>query len=472
METTQKKQEERVTQNSSGSASLNGKIGKKFTITVCLLLVLTMCTFWLISNYNTQNILRQQADSLGQSLAQQTASQLTELMLANDLISMNVILADLTQNSTVKEIYVINIDNELIASASSNDSQPALIFPLPIDIRNLQVEYSAPVSIADSIVGFVRINLDLDYIEAGIINGFILIIGATLLLLTVSIAITTTYFKYLVTFPSSLLSFYIGKIREGEIETCPEPSNNNEISSAIRQFNATAEFLAQNTFLKNIDLIRNEIRNENYNTIYGEQDKTILTISMSNFEYLASTILEKSKIELLNRYYFFSGKISQLYNGSVFYCSDDEILVSFNDTKLPEEQAFYAICAAQLFLQLVNSVNGGSKNSTKAKFRLAVHSGIALNDLYSPITQNINIFTGKTLDIARMISKECPENAVLISASAFENAGAGTRVEADNFGPVGEEEQISTFIARDPMSDYKILLEKQAAQLINLYSGT
>ena len=75
------------------------QISRKFTFAISLLLILAMCIFWLISSFNTQNLLRQQADDLGQSLARQTAAQLTELMLANDLISLNVVLGNLTRDS-------------------------------------------------------------------------------------------------------------------------------------------------------------------------------------------------------------------------------------------------------------------------------------------------------------------------------------------------------------------------------------
>ena len=51
------------------------KVGSRFTLSVCLLLTLSMCAFWLISNYNTQNLLRQQADQLGDTVATQTALQ-------------------------------------------------------------------------------------------------------------------------------------------------------------------------------------------------------------------------------------------------------------------------------------------------------------------------------------------------------------------------------------------------------------
>ena len=468
----QKIEEKEKSQKSSetGFIPRNASISDKFTLLVCVLLTLTMCVFWLLSNYNTQNILRQQADSLGQSLTEQTASQLTELILANDLISMNVILTNLLANSAIKEIYVINIENELLASASNSEPQVPLIIPLPVHLKNLQVEYSAPISLADSIAGFVRLRLDLRYIEAGLINNLIFIVGATILMLIASIAITNTYFKYLISFPSTLLSYYLSKIRKGEIETCPEPSGQDELSHVIRQFNVTAEFLAQNTFLTNIAIKKPITVNEPYKTFPGEQDITLVRICMSNFEYLVSTLSEEKTTNLLNSYYFYSGKVSQLYNGVVFHCSADEVLISFDGTQSSDERAFYAVSAAQLFLEVVGNINDVAGKSAVAKYTLAVHSGNALNGFYSPVTQSKNMLSGKTLDTLRTIAKECPENSILLSISTFEHTGAGSHIEAEEFETSGALD-IRTFIASDPISDHRILLEKQAAQLINLYSN-
>ena len=78
--------------------------------------------------------------------------------------------------------------------------------------------------------------------------------------------------------------------------------------------------------------------------------------------------------------------------------------------------------------------------------------------------------SGKTLDITRMISKECPNDSILISEPALTNAGDGTRVKAEDFGTVGESEKLNSYIALEPMSEYKFLLQKQTAQLLKLYS--
>jgi len=175
-------------------------------------------------------------------------------------------------------------------------------------------------------------------------------------------------------------------------------------------------------------------------------------------------------VKLLNKYYFFAGKVSQLYNGEVIYCSEDEVIVNFAPVQLEDEQAFYAICTAQLFLQLVDDLRDSDEQVMNANFRLAVHSGPMVSGLYSPISQTTNNLTGKTLDLARQISLGCPDNSLVMSEAAFQHAGAGSRIEADEFLELGETELVKTFIGLEPMSDYRLLLQRQAHQLITLYA--
>ena len=82
----------------------------------------------------------------------------------------------------------------------------------------------------------------------------------------------------------------------------------------------------------------------------------------------------------------------------------------------------------------------------------------------------MDMLSGKTLDTLRAIAKECPENSVLLSISTFEHAGAGTRIDAEEFESSGEVD-VKTFLASDPIYDHRALLETQATQLIELYSN-
>ena len=59
--------------------------------------------------------------------------------------------------------------------------------------------------------------------------------------------------------------------------------------------------------------------------------------------------------------------------------------------------------------------------------------GPAVSGLYSPVTQEKNNLTGKTLDATRKICDEAPNNSLLISERCFDHAGAAARIDAEEF---------------------------------------
>ncbi len=447
-------------------------VARKFAVSVALLMVLAMCVFWLINAWQMRSLLTQQADHLGQALSQQIANQLTELILANDLISMNVVLGGLVESTAIAEVSVLNVDRNMIASASAVVAEPEVWIPLPIPFNPINGEYSASIRLAESLAGYVELRLDLTYIEAALVNNLLLTLGATLLLVIVAYLLVTTYMQYLISYPAKMLAFSLSNIRQGNIEICPEPKGNSEVSTAIRQYNATAEFLAQNTFLSSFSC---EIPEADAAQQTEQRDVTLLCIKLSNFQYLASTQSEEKMAQLLNKFYFYAGKVTQLYAGNVSVCFEDEVLIHFDDAMLEEEQAFFAACAGQLFLQLIGDLCELDGGGLPAKFRLAVHSGPAVTNLYSPITQSYGIVSGRTLDLTRQLCGACPDNSMLISAQAFELTGSGSRIEANDYGEIGGDvgdlEPVTAYIALEPMPDYRMLLERQATQLSSLYAA-
>ena len=140
------------------------RVSTKFTVTGCLFLVLAMCVFWLISSYSNRSLLQQQADRLGQALAEQTAIQLTELILANDLISMNVVLNRLAEATGVQRISVLSVDNAVLAQAEGLGEAIRPLVPLPVPLASIRAQYEAPITLNDAVAGTVRLELNLDYI--------------------------------------------------------------------------------------------------------------------------------------------------------------------------------------------------------------------------------------------------------------------------------------------------------------------
>lgn len=59
---------------------------------------------------------------------------------------------------------------------------------------------------------------------------------------------------------------------------------------------------------------------------------------------------------------------------------------------------------------------------------------------------------------------------MLISELTFEQAGASNRVEAKKFSMLGDGEPLVIYLGLAPKSDYALLLERQAIQLVTMYS--
>ena len=61
--------------------------------------------------------MHEQADAVGNSLVQQTAVSATELLVANDILSLNVLLSNLAKNPLVAHAAIFSADNRLVAES-------------------------------------------------------------------------------------------------------------------------------------------------------------------------------------------------------------------------------------------------------------------------------------------------------------------------------------------------------------------
>ena len=66
-----------------------------------LLVVMALLIYTWVMGMQFRQAMQQQADALGQSLTVQTAASATELLVSNDILSLNVLLSNLAKNPLV-----------------------------------------------------------------------------------------------------------------------------------------------------------------------------------------------------------------------------------------------------------------------------------------------------------------------------------------------------------------------------------
>ena len=129
------------------------------------------------------------------------------------------------------------------------------LVPLPVPLAASRAQYEAPITLNDAVAGTVRLELNLDYIEAGAANN--LADCCCHLFVTDGLcAAERNLLPVCGELPGQSAGVRSQQYPQRQIDTCPEPEANHELSAAIRQYNATAEFLAQNTFLSQVSTTR------------------------------------------------------------------------------------------------------------------------------------------------------------------------------------------------------------------------
>jgi uncharacterized membrane protein affecting hemolysin expression len=116
---------------------------------VAVALVIYACVMGL----QFKQAMHEQADALGNSLVQQTAVSATELLVSNDILSLNVLLSTLAKNPLVAHAAIFSADNRLVAESGQRPKSGLL------DASGGQ--YETKITFQNVNEGTLRVSLDM-----------------------------------------------------------------------------------------------------------------------------------------------------------------------------------------------------------------------------------------------------------------------------------------------------------------------
>src|SRR5574343_1662263 len=118
-----------------------------------LLVALAMVIYAWVMGMQFKQAMQQQADALGQSLTAQTAASATELLVSNDILSLNFLLNNLVKNPLVAHAAIYSVDNRILAEAGSRPTRSVL--------GESEGLYSTPITFQEVMAGQLRVSLDM-----------------------------------------------------------------------------------------------------------------------------------------------------------------------------------------------------------------------------------------------------------------------------------------------------------------------
>ncbi|MBC3337060.1 MULTISPECIES: AhpA/YtjB family protein [Pseudomonas] len=129
------------------------RIASHNVILVALALVIYACVMGL----QFKQAMHEQADALGESLTTQTATSATELLVSNDILSLNVLLNNLTKNPLVAHAAIYSVDNRIMAEAGQRPKNGLL--------GEAEGLYQSNITFQDVKAGQLRISLDMQQFQ-------------------------------------------------------------------------------------------------------------------------------------------------------------------------------------------------------------------------------------------------------------------------------------------------------------------
>ncbi|MBE7927468.1 AhpA/YtjB family protein [Pseudomonas saudiphocaensis] len=190
-----------------------------------LLVTLALLIHAWVMGIQYKNAMQQQADALGQSLIMQTAASATDLLAANDILSLNVLLSNLVKNPLVAHAAIYSVDNRVMAESGSRPQRNLL--------GNEEGLYSTPISFQEVIAGHLRISLDLQKLRQPMSISLQTMGLISLIVLVISLALSMRLGRQLST---PLLQLRVW-LRDPD-DPAPGAARQDEIGDLARQLQA------------------------------------------------------------------------------------------------------------------------------------------------------------------------------------------------------------------------------------------
>lgn len=388
-------------------------------------MALTMATIWFTITTSLSDYLNQQTEVLGNSLATQAAFNATQSILTNDLLSLNVLLNRLVINENILSARVYNKKDELLAQASSANIPLVNDEMRPTDEHRV---YSSSVRFRDEVVGHVLITLDKTPALSTLSRLGNALFGVGLFLTVLFSLAMLLLIRWLYT-PIQQLSDALLALNRGT-RTAPLPNliyvEANELRTQVETLQSieqipepeqTPSHEDHSSHEDSIAAQKTETQIEfDFDRIIEEsqRENCVLYFRMKNLQDWNEQMTPLQVANLLTPVYRALFLCAEEYQGQVHQYENDGVLVFFQAKDCQDNLFMNAVCTAQLFLKL--------------------HESLAETELYADVPNlNVHVSLHKGNEhIANMMAHHYFDpsemRALLIEASALNQSQVVNRL--------------------------------------------
>ncbi|WP_332771585.1 histidine kinase [Pseudomonas sp. ESBL1] len=439
---------------------------------VALALVIYACVMGL----QFRQAMHEQADALGQSLTIQTANSATELLVSNDILSLNVLLGNLVKNPLVAHAAIYSVDNRMLAEAGQRPKNGLL--------GEAEGLYQTKITFQDVTAGQLRISLDMSQFQQpmtislqsmGILGGILLAL-ALALSLRLGRHITTPLLQLRVWLrdphpytPATDRQDEIGDLAR-QLHTRlappppPEPEEIEEDFEGLDEVVVTPKATAKTKIATEDDedddafagLIDAEDSHAKPVAAVSDEPQysAVLAVQLGSQEQLRR--LPRTRLtELLERYRDCLEQAASLYDGETYTLNDGSTLLLFHSRDCGEDYLTNAICCGELLRALGHALQIEVADSG---ITLQLQLGLVLADDLQGLEQVDLLMTEKAQDALAL--SQHSRNLLLVERKISDD---GLIRQRARIRPIASPE--GACCVERLMEPYPSMLERQLARM-------
>lgn len=344
----------------------------------------------------------------GQALANVAARRALDSTLNHDLVSLQVILSDVVENGSVVNATIHDVENNLLVQAGQRQA---------VTESARFVNFSSPITLHNSIAGYVTITLDTQF---GVpFNSQVFWLFG--LLAAVMVAMTLLY----------------GYFSRGKIWELAKSEHTIPIVENTQELNEVDDSQPQHM-----------TQNEN-----DSQYNIDLVVALVNYQELESQLSGQAFRSLNQALEQQLSGVLALYSGVVQHADQGFIFISISSNESENDAVFKGLCASMLLQQLMQYSNAGY---------LHLNTMVIPQSNQRAILRNLP-YHFNNVDDFKALLKEGGDNSILVAGELLDKETLAPRFECEQYGDYTDILRILNI-----GENYQQLLDRQRQQLTNV----
>lgn len=470
-------------------------IALKLALAIILLIACGMLILGLLAGRSQSELLEQQMDRFATTLVQQMAESAREPMLADDLLNLELLINNLSQDGNIEGAAIFRHDRSSLVQTGIVPPTQRLLHQLVLEessgifqhaptegMTQEMIAYFAPVVFREITVGYVLLSFDHSLIGKAKRETLTTVAGTIALMMLLAIA-ASIYLGRRLTRPIRELVVASEAFAKGHYDYRIPSTREDELGVLMRSFNSMGEGLLHKEQVEQIfsryvspKVAQRAIAGisaTNPLQLGGQHvDASVLFADIVGFTSLSESMSPQEVSNLLNLYFSNIARAVQFCHGHIDKYMGDCAMIVFGVPDADEAHSFNAIACAWMLLELIRQMNRQrrAKGLMPLEFRIGVNSGNMLAGNMGSSERMEYTVVGDAVNLASRLSHAGEPGQVILTEEMLSLPSLNKRITTVHHGKIhlrGKRDPVSIFHLSDILDPFRARMLEEIRQILD-----